>query len=297
MKSNVSKLNPFRKVPTESLSSWGRLNGSSNKSKFSVFDLLRCCVLLLFVSVFSDNCQAGEGLKIYYIRHAEGGHNVKKNWETYSEIPKDQWPAYVGDPNAFTPMGKGQLERVTGKLKRYHFDFIASSPTWRVHNTILPYMKVTGSKGEIWPELAEQRASALILSADLPVPITPILGAGKLIELPEAELPYFSLREDAKYCFKAPKAGATQEHDERSSAAARLVVRHVLDMIQERFGGTDTTILLAGHGSSGKAVLRMLTNDPLLGFPAITNTGIWMVEEQADGTFKLMMFNDVPLGN
>lgn len=154
-------------------------------------------------------------------------------------------------------------------------------------------MKATGAKGEIWPELAEQRASALILSTDLPVPTEPILGAGKLIELPEEERPYFSLREDAKYCFKAPKVGMTPDHDERSSAAARFVIQQVVDMIQDRFGGTDKTILLASHGSSGKAVLRMFTQDPLLHLPAITNTGIWMVEEQANGEFKLMMFNDV----
>ncbi|MDO6623121.1 hypothetical protein Q4509_09670 [Oceanihabitans sp. 1_MG-2023] len=39
----------------------------------------------------------------------------------------------------------------------------------------------------------------------------------------------------------------------------------------------------------------MLTNDPLNGFPQITNTGIWMVEQQEDGSFQLKMFNDVPL--
>ena len=71
----------------------------------------------------------------------------------------------------------------------------------------------------------------------------------------------------------------------------------MLDMIQERFGGTDKTILLAGHGSSGKGILRMLTGEPLTDLPSITNTGIWMVEEQANGKFKLMMYNDVPIGN
>lgn len=295
MKISMSPLKLFRSSSFVDRNANVQPNSHSEMKILSIRNLMRFGVLLLFIGVFSDNCQAGEGLKIYYIRHAEGGHNVRKNWETYSGIPRDQWPAYVGNPDVFTPMGRGQLARVSGKLRKYHFDFIASSPSWRVHNTILPYMKTTGAKGEIWPELAEHRASALILSSDLPVPTDSILGAGKLIELPEEELPYFSIREDAKYCFKAPKVGTTREHDERSSASARLVIQQVLDMIQDRFGGTDKTILLAGHGSSGKAVLRMLTNDPLLDLPAITNTGIWMVEEQENGEFKLMMFNDVPL--
>jgi hypothetical protein len=32
------------------------------------------------------------GLKIYYIRHAEGGHNVKKAWEAKG-VPKSEWPS------------------------------------------------------------------------------------------------------------------------------------------------------------------------------------------------------------
>ncbi len=39
---------------------------------------------------------ANAGLKIYYIRHAEGGHNLKKAWKVKG-IPKSEWPAYVGN--------------------------------------------------------------------------------------------------------------------------------------------------------------------------------------------------------
>lgn len=299
MKNSVLFLNRFRKVLFEGLSVYLQLFRNSVRKTLPIHRLMIIGIILLFSGISSgwSQIKTKEGLKIYYIRHAEGGHNVKKNWEKHSEIPENQWPAYVGDPNIFTPMGKGQLARVPIKLKRYKFDFIASSPVWRVRNTILPYMKEIGAKGEVWPELAEQRASALILSSDLPVPKYPILGVGKLIELSSDEASCFSIREDGKNEFKAPKVGTTREHDERSSAAARLVIQQVLDMIQDRFGGTDKTILLAGHGSSGKAVLRMLTQDPLLDLPAISNTGIWMVEEQPNGEFKLMIFNDVPLDN
>lgn len=253
-------------------------------------------VLLVVSSVLLGTSISEAGLKIYYIRHAEGGHNVKADWE-YRKVPKDQWPAYVGDHNAFTPKGLVQQAAVAGKLKQYDFDFIAASPAWRCQNTILPYMKETGSKGEIWPELHELRASALILSTDLPVPTEPILGAGEPVELPADEALSFSVREDGKNWFKVPRAGSGREAQERSNAAARVVIQRVVDLIQNRFGGTDKTILLSGHGSSGQAVLRMLTKDPLDGFTGIDNTGIWMVEEQSDGTFKMMMYNSYPLEN
>lgn len=63
-------------------------------------------------------------------------------------------------------------------------------------------------------------------------------------------------------------------------------------------GNTRTTtakaILLVGHGNNGKDLLKMLTNDQLEDTSAIANTGIWMVEEQPSGHFKLEMFNDAP---
>ncbi|WP_345318776.1 histidine phosphatase family protein [Novipirellula rosea] len=85
------------------------------------------------------------GLKIFYIRHAEGGHNVAADW---ADVPKDTWPAYVGDPDVFTREGKAQQAAVAGKLTKYDFDFIATSPMWRCRNTILPYLKETESKAE-----------------------------------------------------------------------------------------------------------------------------------------------------
>lgn len=35
-------------------------------------------------------------------------------------------------------------------------------------------------------------------------------------------------------------------------------------------------------------------DDPFHHFPPITDTGVWMVEQQDDGSFKLKMYNDVP---
>jgi len=233
-------------------------------------------------------------LKIYYIRHAEGGHNVKADWE-YRRIPQDQWPAYVGNANMFTPKGLTQQAAVSKKLKPLNIDFVAVSSAWRCRNTVLPFLIETNMKAEIWPELHEMRADVSILSDDLPVPAEPILGAGHAVELPAAEALRISIRKGGENKFKVPRPGNTPEAARRSNAAARVVVQRVLDMIQNRFGRTNQTILLSGHGSAGKALLRMLTKNRLDGFPGISNTGIWMAEEQANGEFKLMMFNGFPV--
>jgi hypothetical protein len=40
----------------------------------------------------------------------------------------------------------------------------------------------------------------------------------------------------------------------------------------------------------------MLTGNKLADIPSMANTGIWMVEEQPNGKFKLEMYNDAPWG-
>ncbi len=245
--------------------------------------LLTVFCLLAFVSTSTA------GLKIYYIRHAEGGHNVKKE---YANLPKETWPDYVGNGDVFTPKGRMQAIAAVDKLDKYHFDFIGVSSMWRTRNTVLPYLKASGAKGEIWPELHEFGGGLMVLSTNLPAPTDQILGAGPAIELPAEEAPFFTLRPDAKNDFKVPaKSG------EKREAAVQFIVRRVAAMVHQRFGGTDKTILLVGHGTCGKTLLRLLLNDDLKDYPSMTNTGIWMVEEQPDGKFKLKMYNDVPCGN
>lgn len=247
----------------------------------------------LLVSMISKNNKTTDSkLRIYYIRHAEGGHNVKKEWSIY---PESEWPSYVGNHSAFTPKGIMQQSRVSRKLNRFHFDYVAVSPAWRCKNTILPYLKDSKKKAEVWPELAEIYATKLIISPDLPKYVSKekILGAGDAISLLAAEEPYFTIRKDGLNEFKKVRFPRDHSESAKENAASKVIFDRVLKLIDNR-SESFKTILLSGHGSSGKAILRMLTNDPLNGFPPITNTGIWMVEKQDNGTFKLKMFNDVP---
>lgn len=246
---------------------------------------------LFFVTSLMLTVAAEAGLKIYYIRHGEGGHNVKKDYEK-RKVPKAEWPSYVGNPNVFTPLGLTQVAKVSDTLQGLEpkFDFIVSSPLWRCRNTILPYMKAVGAKGEVWPELAELYVSAdHLFDTDLPAITEPILGAANQVVLPDDESAFFSLRADGQRNYKRRK----YSDPKMETAAAVLIYQAGIDRILEKFDGTDKAVLVAGHGASGKNLIRLLTKSSR--FDSIKNTGIWMVEQQPDGSFEPMMYNTVPL--
>lgn len=230
------------------------------------------------------------GLKIYYIRHGEGGHNVRKEYER-SGTPKDQWPSYVGDSGQFTPKGKQQVAAATEKLKKYRFDFIACSPIWRCRQTIFPFLRDTKQTAEIWPELAEFNSDLIPLFTrkNLPPPNKNWL-VGKTIKLPDDEKPFFTIRPGAEKLFRS--SSKTNSLEQRASDT-KDSLKAAIALIKKRFGGTEKSILLSGHGTNGRALLQLiLPDEEWPGKVRIVNTGVWMVEEQPDGRFKLRMLND-----
>lgn len=255
--------------------------------KALLLSILTTCALLGANDAFA-------GLKIYYIRHAEGGHNVKKAWQEKG-IPESEWPAYVGDHNVFTPKGITQVASATEKLQKYPFDFVATSNAWRAHNTIAPYLKATNQKAEVWPELREGKGMVTILSDDIPEVKEDILNKGDAIELTEEEATYLVIRPDSKNDYKKYPKGSS---DNEKVAYMKHVSLHAIDLIEERFGGTDQSILLAGHNSSGVSLMKLFLGEAPTAEGTrrgLSNTGIWMVEQQEDGSYKLMMYNDQPI--
>jgi len=218
-------------------------------------------------------------LTIYYLRHAEGGHNVVVKF-TQSGIPTNQWPAYVGNPNIFTPDGEAQVRGVTTNLLAYKFDFIAVSPLWRTRHTILPFLQATGRTAEVWPELAETKHFAAS-----PAPVTPPLVTGTAaIKLPADEQASFKLRTDQAGCC---------DLNATNLAAAVGMAKQTLDLLRARFGTNDVTVLLVGHGTAGETLIRYLLHNPTwTGGPQ--NATLWMAQEQSDGQFELKMFNGAP---
>lgn len=254
------------------------------------FSFVRILLILAFVMFGAIRSEAQ--LKIYYIRHAEGGHNVKKEW-VEKGIPESEWPSYVGNPDVFTPRGEKEVIVATEKLQEYSFDFIATSNAWRARNTILPYLKLTNQTAEVWPELREGPGMLTILSKDIPDLDIPILNLGEPIELPEDEKNYFVLRKDSPNDYKKYPRDA----DENLKVAyMKYVSLHAIDMIEKRFGGSDKSILLAGHNSSGVSLLKLLLKEEPENKRGIISSGIWMVEQQKDGTYQLKFYNSEVLG-
>jgi len=244
---------------------------------------IRLALILLLGFAFSPACQAG--LKLYFLRHAEAGHNVLDQWENK---PRDQWPAYVGDPDAFTPEGERQVAACTDRLKKYHFDFIAVGPAWRTRNTVAPYLKETGQKAEIWPELWE--FGSLDKQHDFvpPPPPSTNLFKGDAIRLSGSDQGIFTLREDGQRLFHLG-------HTPAQKAADRwAVVQKDIELIHKRFGGSDKSILLVSHGNIGALLLEALTQDKELLKVTLLNNSLSILEEQPDGRFKLRLLNDRP---
>ena len=223
---------------------------------------------------------AGAGqaaLTIYYLRHGEAGHNVVKQF-VQSGIPTNQWPAYVGNPNMFTPTGETQVRGVAPKLQAYKFDFIAVSPLWRTRHTILPYLKAAGRTAEIWPELVETAYFE-------PGMVAPQAVAGKTaIKLTVDEASAFKLRTDPSGCCAMTGTNL---------AEAVGLAKQTLDLLHARFGTNDVTVLLVGHGTAGTTLIRYLTRDPAW-TGRIQNATLWMAQEKPDGAFELKMFNGAP---
>jgi len=236
--------------------------------------------------------QAFAGLKICYIRHAEGGHNVKAKWEEKG-VPKSEWPAYVGDSEMFTPKGEQEVLEATEKLKGYEFDFIATSPLWRARNTVLPYLRETKQKAEVWPELKEGTGMTMILSKDLPTVEKRILNRGDTIHIHKAERGFLERRHGASHYYRKAPSGSSEE---LRTAYMKHVTEHAISVILERFGESDDTILLVGHNSAGVSLLKLLLGREPGGTAVrgIDNIGMWMVEQQDDGSFKLLIYNDEP---
>jgi len=247
--------------------------------------MIKKCLSIFLLFAFTY--QADAGLKIYYIRHAQAGHNVKKAWKEKG-VPKSEWPAYVGNPDMLTPAGEKQVVAATEKLKEYSFDFVASSPMWRARNTILPYLKETQRKAEVWPELREGRGFGSILSEDIPVLQDEMLNRGEPIILPEEEQPFFVLRDDAENNYSRFPEGCKGMV---KAAYLKHATVSAIEMIKQRFGGTDQSILLAGHQISGSSLLKFLLQDELKLSRKLQNARIWMVEQQEDGTYQLKIYN------
>lgn len=263
-------------VEPHSSKACNRFSGRKGMRRFGIVWI----TLLIAMSAFAE-------VEVWYIRHAEAGHNVAGRYKAMG-VPTNEWPSWVGHARVFSPEGQLQVEALAANLPpKGTFDLIAVSPLWRTRNTIIPYLRRTGQQGEIWPELAETKNFGHSTDdPEAPVRLEFLEGSSDLV-VEEDEAGYFLLREDSfgRRMYDAWPA---------TYAEARYMAERVVSMLEERFANTDAKVLLVGHGNANLTLLRLLTGDPDFHGAHLGNTHGWLVRGTLPGTFRVEQYNELP---
>lgn len=220
------------------------------------------CVALLFVAA-----PHARGLDIYIIRHAETMGNVTLD---YSEI----------NQNTFSPKGLQQVAGVPAKLEGLKFDEILVSPAWRTQKTILPYLVKNDRKAEICPEIEELDCSITgkeVASLDIP--------AGPRVDLIEDG--------EGRYFFR--DASAETHFAPRSREESLGVLQRAKNLILDRFGGKDVSVLLVTHSCTGGRFIELMLGLRPKGAFSPANAAVTHLVQKSDGNFDIVQYNDAPL--
>lgn len=199
-------------------------------------------------------------LRVYFIRHAETLANKTglKTEENY---------------RSFSTRGLKQIDVVTEVLSKITIDHVIVSPTFRTRHTVLPYLKKTGKKAEIWPELEEWR-----MKSQLPVDMTP---DSLKIEIEPENRDYFTFRD-----LNSTKLYYTENYE-----GGIRQIQKIFSLIRERFSGSGKSILLVGHSNSGSRVLEHLSGQEMIVRYHLKTARLNLLEETDSGHFKIVMLN------
>lgn len=219
--------------------------------------LLMSCLLFHAVAAVAD------GLDIYLVRHAQteanaSGVNDRRTSSTFSIA------------------GQSQIRQLTENLMKYKFDAVLVSPTERTLYTIAPYLKVTGTTGVIWPEIAE-----CCWQKDMENQ-----GGGHLVWGEEVRL---SPEIAAQFSFRdgIPARG----YANRSYADGIEQLRQAATLIKDRYCCSGKSILIVTHYHAGALLMAQLLGMERESLPGLENAGIAHLQQGTDGRFSLLMVN------
>lgn len=225
-------------------------------SKTALLQRVVCLLGWLFGMVSVD----AAALEIYFVRHAETLANVSGVHTTKNS-------------STFTQRGEEQIKALTSQLKGHQFDAILVSPLPRALNTVLPYLQAISRTAEVWPELAE-----CCWQSPQSSPVKGELVAAAPISLSDEQLRYFTFRDSASQF--------NYRNGSYSDGVAQ--VSHGVQLLKQRYFGTNQTILIVGHYHSGKVLISNLLGVPRQQLPPLKNGELLHLHQDDAGCIHLL---------
>jgi broad specificity phosphatase PhoE len=217
-------------------------------------------VLCLLGWLFGMVATQAAALEIYFVRHAEtlanvsGVHTMKTN-------------------TTFTQRGEEQIKKLTSQLKGHQFDAILVSSLPRALNTVLPYLRASSQTGEVWPELAE-----CCWQSPQSSPTKGELVATAPITLSEEQLRYFTFRDSASQ--------SDYRNGSYSDGVAQVI--HGVQLLKQRYFGTNQTILIVAHYHSGQVLISELLGVPRQQLSPLKNGELLHLHQDDAGYIHLL---------
>jgi broad specificity phosphatase PhoE len=206
-------------------------------------------------------------MKILFVRHAQCYGNVDGKYDT-------------GYKTRLTPLGYKQADALAEQLMKFNFDVILTSPAERAMHTVLPYLKLTSRKAEVWPEFVEMRGRK-----DIDTPLPPEIRYNGPVEIPADLREFFTLRADREGMLMPPLDESYEEGQRRATLAAQRLL--------QLYGNTETSVLLVAHACNGARVIEALMRIPLDGRFQHVNTGATLLQQKANGDFITLFVNRI----
>jgi|GEM_PF-2039906 len=227
--------------------------------------LITVAIGLLLTCATAAGADVSES-RLYFVRHGQTFSNVGSK-------------PITGDAHALNELGQQQAEQVVPQLKPYTFDRIAVSTMDRAIATLLPYLRSTGKKAEVWPELAEccyQKEREL-----------PAIGiqTKHIIVFPDF----------AKESLFFPTDGGNRVMWSETYQDGLDLVRLAAARVEAVLKTPGQNLLIGGHSLNGGRMIELLTQGKFTETVHLENGKLTIIRRDADGSYTLEMRNSVPV--
>lgn len=204
-------------------------------------------------------------MKLFFVRHGQSIGNLTEDYST----------SHHGQLSDF---GQWQAQQLVERLQGMQFDAIVVSPLERAAQTILPYLKANNTAAEIWSELAEA-----CYQEDRETRAPAHMRYGSPVACCDYDGQYFRIRE-------AEQGTSLPPHDENYQEGLRRI-NWVYNKLLQDYKGTDSSVLVVGHGHAGSRLLELFMGMEPTGRIDHANTGLSLLERLPSGQFIIRYIN------